>query len=107
MFIYFDSVLPVREQADQETVEDFAERVQREIAEELGIEATKHSNADKIEFARRRNFIKSTGSYSAIVKSYILPSILIPLPSKLQKHHFRSRIRQSNWFRHFLKSPPA
>ena len=56
------SMLPAREQENRESVNAFAQRVQYEVAKELDLAPTQHSNADKVEYAKREKFIANSGS---------------------------------------------
>ncbi|KAK2190287.1 hypothetical protein NP493_79g03062 [Ridgeia piscesae] len=51
-------VLPPMSQDEDETVEEFAQRVQQTMAKALNIEATAHTSSDKVEYAKQILFIQ-------------------------------------------------
>ncbi|XP_064603178.1 lipid droplet-regulating VLDL assembly factor AUP1-like isoform X2 [Liolophura sinensis] len=51
--------LPVLTKEEEETVEAFAKRAQEAIANDLGLQVTSHSDADKVEYAKRMLFERS------------------------------------------------
>ena len=44
-----------------ETLSDFTLRVQEHMARELGVAATHHTSADKVEYAKRKLFVQVDG----------------------------------------------
>ena len=51
-------VLPPMSQDEDETVEEFAQRVQQTMAKALNIEATAHTSSDKVEYAKQVLFVQ-------------------------------------------------
>ena len=54
-------------QDEDETVEEFAQRVQQTMAEALNIKATAHTSSDKVEYAKQILFVQPQTGQSAIV----------------------------------------
>ena len=58
MYYFVVRVLPPMSQDEDETVEEFAQRVQQTMAKALNIEATAHTSSDKVEYAKQVLFIQ-------------------------------------------------
>lgn len=52
--VYSLRVLPVVSQREEESIEEFTKRVQQLMATEMGVAATNHTSADKVEYAKRK-----------------------------------------------------
>ena len=51
-------VLPAESAKEDESVKDFARRVQTVMASSLGVEPTSHTSTDKVEYAKRKLFVQ-------------------------------------------------
>ncbi len=56
--MFYFRVLPVMVCGSDEEVSDFTRRVHLQLAEHMNVQATPHTSADKVEYAKRKLFIQ-------------------------------------------------